>query len=724
VYVNGHLVGEHRGDYDSFSFDVTGFLHLGANELIVGFFDPIGDAGEPVGKQIPGAPYSFFHTAVSGIWQTVWLEPVASRHITGLQLTPELTRSSLVISASAAGGGRLTLLATALDGGRAVATATGAPGKPFALQIAQPREWSPWHPFLYGLHLELLDRGRVVDTVDSYFGMRSISLGRVAGAVRILLNGKFVFQAGALDQGYWPDGLYTPPADAAMRSDILAAKGMGFDMLREHEKVEPDRWYYWADRLGILVWQDMPSMSLRRTTAPTRAEEAEFRSELDRVVIQHRSDPSIVMWIPFNEGWGAFDPTALSRSIRGLAPGELVDSDSGSANCCGTIESPASDVRDAHLYAGPFAVAADYRASVVGEYGGVLPYPPAGHTWPGVLTSVGFPVQAWPAPPADELLRAQYAGLGQEMRTRGLSAAVFTELSADEQELGILTYDRRVYTMPPALIRALNAGLISTSQHLRSLPSLRPGTPPGADGAWTFSEGAGTIAHDGARHGQALTLNGGAGWGAGPVLGGRRTGAIAISGPGQAAVSSARVLDTSRSFTVSVWLRPAAWGQSGTAVSEPGPDGSSFSLGIHTLAVRRPAPSAAPSGLGPAPPIAAARWTFVVPGSSSCTSAQCGVEANLRYGDGRFQPRPGAWHQVTGVYDDGTQSIALYVDGELQDVEHVFGIPPAQGPLTVGQGSGDYAPTDFFDGAIGELRVYSRALNAAQVWQLYRAQTL
>ena len=469
VYVNGRLAGSHDGDYDGFSLDITPYLKpTGANELVVGFYDPIGGAGEPVGKQVSGSPHGIYHTASSGIWQTVWLEPVPAEHVTGLALVPDLRHDRLLVTASIASGSGGRLTAEAVAGSRVVARGAGTPGRRLALRIPSPREWSPLHPYLYTLRLRL-GGGSSADQVTSYFGMRSISLGRADGATRILLNGRFVFETGALDQGFWPDGLYTPPADAAMRSDILAAKNLGYDMLREHAKVEPDRWYYWADRLGILVWQDMPNMRVLERAGPTAAQEAEFRRELQAIVDQRRSHPSIVSWIPFNEGWDQFDPAGIAAEVKRLDRSALVDSDSGSANCCGAIEAPNTDIRDTHLYFGPFAVPADRRASVIGEYGGVLAFPPGRDRWPGGLTSLGSPVLAWGRPTVQSFLRAQYSELTQEMRLRGLSGAVFTELSGYENELGILTYDRRVSTMPAAFVHGLNERLIAASQQSLAL---------------------------------------------------------------------------------------------------------------------------------------------------------------------------------------------------------------------------------------------------------------
>jgi Glycosyl hydrolases family 2, sugar binding domain/Concanavalin A-like lectin/glucanases superfamily/Glycosyl hydrolases family 2 len=715
VYVNGQLAGSHTGDYESFSLDITQLLHPGGdNELVVGFYDPIGQAGEPVGKQIPGAPYGIYHTASSGIWQTVWLEPVAADHVTALDLVPDLRHSRLIVTASTSDGSPAPLVVQALAGSRVVASASGLSDRSLSVGIPHPRLWSPSDPYLYGLHIQLESGGSVIDDVQSYFGMRSISLGRVGGATRILLNGRFVFEAGALDQGFWPDGLYTPPTDSAIRSDILTAKQLGYNMLREHQKVQPDRWYYWADRLGILVWQDMPQMHAPGGSGPSAAAETGFRSELQAIVLQHRSDPSIVAWVPFNEGWDQFDPAGITREVKGLDPSALVDSDSGSANCCHAIEPANSEVNDTHLYFGPFTVSPDPRASVIGEYGGVLAYPPAGHRWPGVLTSLGGPVLAWGSTTVSLFLRAQYRELAQEMRVRGLSGAVFTELFGCEDELGLVTYDRRAVTMPIGLVRRLNNSLVSASQQAAALQAQAPAIPPGTTGLWRFNEGHGNTASDSSGHGHTLTLTGGAGWTRGPF-----GAALRIAASGESAVSSGPLINTRRSFTVVTWLRSDRARQSGSAVSEPGPDGSSFSLGIETTAQGGQSLGGLPHTTRLPP---ATWWTFEAPFTSHCTSARCGVRANMRYDDGRFDPRTGSWHQVTGVYDTSTQTIAIYVDGIPEDVEHVFGIPAARGPLTVGRGVDDYTPSDTFIGGIAQLRLYARALSPGEVWQLYRAE--
>jgi Concanavalin A-like lectin/glucanases superfamily/Glycosyl hydrolases family 2, sugar binding domain/Glycosyl hydrolases family 2/Glycosyl hydrolases family 2, TIM barrel domain len=717
VYVNRRLVGSHRGSYDGFSMDITGALHPnGINELVVGYGDPIGAAGEPVGKQVPGTPSGIYHTASSGIWQTVWLEPVAQAHVTGLTALPDLPHHRVIVSAEETGPGVSRVEASVLAGNRVLVTTLGRPGRPLVLKLPRARLWWPWQPYLYGLRVRLLNRARELDRVTSYFGMRSITLGRVNGVTRLLLNGRFVFQSGALDQGLWPDGLYAAPTDAALRSDIVDAKRLGFNMLREHAKVQPDRWYLWADRLGILVWQDMPNMPVSSTRPPSAAARREFRRELSRIVVQRRSHPSIVTWVPFNEGWQQFDLSGITRTIKQLDPVALVDTQSGSANCCDALESPSSDIRDTHLYVGPFAAPGDRRASAIGEYGGVVPFPPLAHRWPGVLDSVGSPAAIWPDAWILGVLRRQFAMLAQEMRTPGVSAAVFTELADYEQELGIISYDRRVFTVAPALFRAWNAVLTGGSRTGAGVRPQPAAVPAGTTGLWQFDEGRGATAADSSgRHAQ-LRLSGGARW-----TRGIRGSAISITTPGAIAQTARPVIDPGHSFSVSAWLSPRRSWQSASAVSEPGTAGSSFSLGLET----RPRASQARPGevsSGVLPAALRTWWTFAVPASPTCPILQCGVQANMHYDDGRLPPRIGSWHNVTGVYDAGSYTVSVFVDGVPEDVEHVGGLPRATGPLTVGSGALVYAPADTFLGAIDELRTYQRALSPSEVWELYAAE--
>lgn len=719
VWVNRRLVGTHRGDYDAFSLDITRALsRRGPNELVVGYVNPVGGGGEPVGKQALGPPSSILHSANSGIWQTVWLEPVSSSRITALKLTPELPHSRLRVDPTLLTDQRgVTLQAQARAGPRLVASGQVPAGRSLNLEIPHPQLWSPDHPYLYTLQLQLLDRHRrVLDRVASYFGMRSITLGRLGGQTRILLNGHFLFQTGGLDQGYWPDGQYTAP-DAALRADVLTAKTLGYNMLREHEKVQPDRWYMWADRLGLLVWQDMPSMPLINPHPPSAAARSEFRQELSRIIIQLRSHPSIVTWVPFNEGWQQFDLDGITRAVRTLDPSALVDSQSGGANCCAAQESRLSDIRDTHLYTGPFAVAPDSRASAIGEYGGILPFPPRGHRWPGTLYSIGSPAVEWPVSDSSAAVEAQYAMLASEARHGGLSAAIFTEFGAYEQELGIVAYDRRAFSLNPRFVARLNGQLIAAAV---SAPARgREKVPPASSGFWPLNEGRGSAVPNLVSPAHPLLLANRSGWTRGPH--GRP--ALILRGAGAAAATLAPVIDTARSFTVSAWLRSDQVGQSASGVSQLSAPGSGFSLGIETQRGRQAAAVPGQWSSGIAPPALRSSWSLLTPNGASCAIAACAVRANLHYGDGRIGVGTGVWRYVTGVFDAGRRTVSVYVDGQPQDLEHTPGLPPGTGPLIVGAGTAVYAAQDSLRGAITQLRTYARALTPAEIWQLYRAES-
>ncbi len=721
VYVNRRLVATHQGDYDAFTADITAALHPGTNELVVGFQDPVGAEGEPVGKQALGLPSGITHTPATGIWQTVWLEPVAPRHLTDLELVPDLAHTRLLILPAVAGGGSgLTLSARALAGRRSIALASGPADRELALPLAHARLWWPWQPYLYGLRVTLRAGTHTLDAASSYFGMRSVSLGRVEGATRILLNGRFVYQTGALDQGYWPDGTLTAPSDAALRFDVATARSLGYDMLREHADVQPDRWYLWADRLGLLVWQDMPGPSLTLSHPLTAGERSEFRTEMSAIVRQRRSHPSVVTWVPFNEGWGQFDLDGVTIQLRRLDPNALIDAQSGAANCCDAQESPLSDIRDTHLYTGPYAVTPDARASVVGEYGGALAVPPPADRWPFTLYSIGSPIGAlWPESYVIGLLRRQYAMLGQEMQGGGLSGSVFTEYDSPEQELGVVSYDRRAFTVTPSVLRSLNTALIDASLRLGGPSSPGPGTvPAGTAGFWPLTGAQAGAALDASGSGHPLALASSARFTTGP----HDRPALVLPGSGAVAFSTAPVVPTGGSFTVSAWLRSDGYAQSATAVTELGASGSAFSLGVETDRGAQGQAQAGTSASGIVPPQVRTWWTFLAADGTGCAIVHCGIEANLRYDDGRDGVRTGSWHYVTGVVDRDTMTISIYVDGAPQDAEHLDPTPAANGPLALGGGSGVYGTgADGFAGAISTLRVYDRALSPAEIWQLYGA---
>ncbi|MFI0504506.1 AbfB domain-containing protein [Streptomyces albogriseolus] len=465
VWVNDRQAGTtHDGGYDAFSYDITDLLNRGGtNTVVVSVWDPTQTGSQAVGKQRlndvqPHPGGGIFYTAASGIWQTVWLEPTAAAHITRLDMVPDPVNNRLKVTVRGAGTSGHQTRVTVSTGGATVGTATGPAGTEFTVPVPDARRWTPDDPFLYDVRADLLSGSTAADSVGSYTGMRTIGLARVDGVLRPVLNERFVFQTGTLDQGYWPDGVYTAPTDAALRFDLQKHKDLGFNMVRKHIKVEPQRWFYWADRLGLLVWQDMPSME--RT--PDAAGRAQWETEYRRVIDQHRSSPSLVMWVNQNEGWGQYDQARIANEVKAYDPSRLVDNMSG-VNCCGAVDGGNGDVVDHHVYVGPgTTVPSSTRAAVLGEYGG-LGFKVAGHEWyPGG----GF---SYEDQPDLAHLNNRFVGLLDGIREvrlpRGLSAAVYTEITDVENEAnGLLTYDRQVVKVDEARVRAANRALIDASR--------------------------------------------------------------------------------------------------------------------------------------------------------------------------------------------------------------------------------------------------------------------
>lgn len=320
VLLNGRSLGTHRGGYDPFSFDLTeGLTERDAQELVVAVRDPTDQGDQPRGKQVLD-PHGIWYTAVSGIWQTVWLEPVPQVYVAGLELTPDPAEGRIHLRVKVDGATAPVLVSvTVLAEGVPVAEASGPSDLPIVLPIEEPRLWSPADPFLYGLRIRLglSDPGAMdesSDAVESYLGLRSVAVGQdESGHPRLLLNGEPLFQYGLLDQGWWPDGLYTSPTDEVIHSDVQRTKALGFNLIRKHVKVEPARWYYRCDREGILVWQDMPSGN--NETPPSQAE---FAAGLEAVAGSLRNHPSIIMWVPFNEGWGQHETEKYLDWLKGF----------------------------------------------------------------------------------------------------------------------------------------------------------------------------------------------------------------------------------------------------------------------------------------------------------------------------------------------------------------------------------------------------------------------
>ncbi len=444
VWINDQRVGEHTGGYDPFTFDITDAVREGENEIIVGVADPTDTGTQPRGKQVL-KPHGIFYTAVTGIWQTVWLEPVPEKYIESLQIVPNVDRKVVFVTTQAKEGDvRVQVFDRGHAGARElVATKTAPAGKSIELGIPNAKLWSPEQPKLYELSVDLMDKGKVVDSVDSYVGMRKIEVKKDAeGVNRLWLNDKAVFQYGPLDQGWWPDGLYTAPTDEALKYDIEMTKKFGMNMIRKHVKVEPARWYYWCDKLGMLVWQDMVSGDADKTDESKK----NYRKELKAMIAALRNAPSIVVWVPFNEGWGQYDTPEVAKWVKEYDPSRPVNEASG------WHDKGSGDLSDMHAYPGPgMRDPEDNRVAVLGEFGG-LGMPIKGHTWQAEKNwgYVSFD--------SKEKLTDAYVALLTAMRPligRGLSAAVYTQTTDVEIEVnGLMTYDREVVKMDLDRIRA------------------------------------------------------------------------------------------------------------------------------------------------------------------------------------------------------------------------------------------------------------------------------
>lgn len=388
VFVNDILAGSHTGGFTPFSLDITPYLNAkGEQKLVVRVFDGTDKGYQPRGKQVLN-PNGIWYTPVSGIWQTVWIEPVAKSHISGIKAIPNLDQKNIAVTVAAENCTTGDLVEVKiLDKGKLVASATGLPGSPLRLCIAEPKLWSPDSPFLYDMEVSLRQGGKTVDKVDSYTAMRKIGTKRDKGGIlRMTLNDKPLFHFGPLDQGWWPDGLFTAPTDEALLFDILKTKELGYNMIRKHVKVEPARWYYHCDREGILVWQDMPSGDMGNKwemhtynggTDKNRTQESKdnFSKEWKEIMDLCMSSPSVVVWVPFNEAWGQFDTERIVNWTMEYDPSRLVNPASGGNH------RPCGHMLDLHNYPGPAMKLFDpQRVNVLGEYGGIG-LPMEGHLW-------------------------------------------------------------------------------------------------------------------------------------------------------------------------------------------------------------------------------------------------------------------------------------------------------------------------------------------------------
>jgi beta-galactosidase/beta-glucuronidase len=461
VWVNGKAVGKHEGGYDPFTFDITAALKgKGPEEIVVAVWDPSDSGPQPRGKQVLN-PNSIWYTAVSGIWQTVWLEPVPEKSISGLSMIPDLDGRKLRLTVHSGASGEFT--AVARLGGKTVGRVSGKLNQECALPLSDVRPWSPGAPTLYDLHISLGGG----DRVTSYFGMRKIEVRQdAAGIPRLFLNGQPLFAMGPLDQGWWPDGLYTAPTDEALRFDIETLKKLGFNMCRKHVKVEPARYYYWCDKLGFMVWQDMPSAMPKGHTAVRRGaagdleftapEDAIFRRELEALVRNLANVTSIVAWVPFNEGWGQHDTNDILQWVKSLDGSRLVNAPSG------WEDRGYGDMKDMHEYPGPgMYPVTPGRASVLGEFGG-LGLPVEGHLW--------WNKRNWGYRTFEDLAKLQvgYEDLMQKLEPlakQGLAAAIYTQTTDVEGEVnGLMTYDRKVVKYDAAKLAEWHRRIIAAGQ--------------------------------------------------------------------------------------------------------------------------------------------------------------------------------------------------------------------------------------------------------------------
>ncbi|TDW51866.1 glycosyl hydrolase family 2 [Flavobacterium sp. 270] len=465
IYVNDIKVGSHTGGYTPFSFDITPFIKKGnTQKLVVKVWDPSNDGPQPRGKQVKN-PEGIWYTPVTGIWQTVWLEPVNAKSIQNLRTTPNIDQNTISIKSEVAGAEIGDIIeVSVLENGKEIAKEKTVISESADIILNNPKLWSPESPFLYQTKISLISNGKVVDEVKSYFAMRKISSKRDQnGIMRMQLNNKDYFQYGPLDQGWWPDGLYTAPTDEALKYDIIKTKELGFNMIRKHVKVEPERWYTHCDQLGILVWQDMPSgddqpiwqnkkyfdgTELQRSAKSEEIYRKEWREIMDHLY----SYPSIVVWVPFNEAWGQFKTVEITEWTKNHDPSRLTNSSSGGNHF------QTGDILDLHNYPGPEMYLYDARrVTVLGEYGGIG-LPLEGHLW-RTDNNWGYIKFKNENEVTNEYIK--YANVLKGFVKSGFSAAVYTQTTDVEGEVnGFMTYDRKADKMDFKKVSKMNREVI------------------------------------------------------------------------------------------------------------------------------------------------------------------------------------------------------------------------------------------------------------------------
>ncbi len=452
LFINGQSVGTHEGGYDPFSFDVTKYLtDEGEQMLELKVYDPTDKGGQPRGKQTL-SPGGIMYTSTSGIWQSVWMEPVEDIRIERYTVVPNVDESTVAVNVKVEGDSEAEVLLTVKDGDAVVSTVATVQGKETTVPVPDAKLWSPDSPFLYDIDIEVICDGDTLDRVKGYFGMRKISLGKDDGYTRIYLNNKPIFNIGPLDQGFWPDGIYTAPTDAAMLYDIQATKQMGFNMIRKHIKIEPRRWYYHCDRLGMLVWQDMPSGN---SYGGVGLDQPQFKKEMTMMIEELYNSPSIIMWIIFNESQGRHNVEGLVKYVKSLDSSRLVNQDSQ----YGVHSTYVGDVWDIHQYPNPACVICPNKelATVCGEYGG-LKYKESGHVWGS--GDWGYATMG----SRKELIDTYEKYISDLVRFRdcfGMCGGVYTQITDVEIEInGLITYDRAIVKVDFEKMAEINNRLV------------------------------------------------------------------------------------------------------------------------------------------------------------------------------------------------------------------------------------------------------------------------
>ncbi|MFE5794872.1 LamG-like jellyroll fold domain-containing protein [Streptomyces sp. NPDC056503] len=672
VWVNGTRVARHTGGYDAFSADVTDALKAkGPQEIVVAVTDT-GGPNQPTGKQST-SPGGIFYTQSSGIWQTVWMEPVAPVAVDDVVTTPDIDTGTLAVrveAARASAGARVEAVARDARG-KVVGRVSGPAADTLRLPVAKQHLWSPDDPYLYDLEVRLKDGGST-DRVDGYFGMRKIAVEDVGGFRKLVLNGKPVFSLATLDQGFWPDGLYTPPSDEALAFDLEAHKQLGFNAVRKHIKVEPDRWFYHADRLGLLVWQDFVSGDLRDA-----AGRQAFVDQGRAMMRQHHDSPSVIGWTVFNEGWGEWDREESGRiaeSVKAADPSRIVNAHSG-VNCCNSKgDSGKGDIVDHHDYDNRDPAYPDHRAAMDGEHGGFTLRTP-GHMWPGAPTVIYSGV-------ADkEALTRRYVENTEKFYLEAagaeLSGSIYTQISDLENELnGLYTYDRREIKVDAARVRAVNLKVVAAGAAAGQRGPLKGGA------SWSLDEGTGTTARDSGPQARPLTLAGGTGWTTG--VGGA---ALKFDGQGQFAQTDGPVVDTTTGYSVSAWATlDSLPGNYATVVSQDGR--------------RQENPFYLQYGQG--------AFAFSTPGGNRARHV--------------MTPELGRWYHLVGVRDATRDEIRLYVDGALVATAAAGPADVSTGPLAVGRARWGGGNVDFWKGSIDQVHAFDKALTTEEVAALHTAE--